>query len=146
MGVVKPCPRVLTIEHEQPPATTVPTEVDDLGLLVTADVILLPTEAGGRRGPIFSGYRPMTLFASEGREPQYVGLCVLQWTGADTVGPGESAEATIHYAPPVRPYLEELALKPGVSFDLWEGHIIGHALITDVREEPWSNSARSSRT
>ena len=80
---------------------------------ITALVTLFPTELGGRKKPIYTGYKPAFAFSSA---MQFSGEVEL--LKKDVLEPGQSSEAIIHLLPSV--YIRQ-NLKSGDSFTILEG-------------------------
>ena len=93
---------------------------------VRARVYFMPVEAGGRRGPIFSGYRPQFHFGSP-REG-YDGVIALERPAV--VHPGEQCSIVVSFLHPE--FLQEV-LKPGIAFEIQEGlRVVGRGTIVET--------------
>ena len=74
----------------------------------------LPTDEGGRMGPVVSGYRPDHDFGLLGSL-----VCAAhEYIGADSVSPGESVRAHLHLA---NPQFLMARLHEGLQFTVQEG-------------------------
>lgn len=107
-------------------------------LSLEAEIDLLPTERGGRRGPVFSGYRPALWFGETGPsgEPE-LHSAMLRLPRAQQLGPGERGHVLItplayETWPPVR---------PGTRFDVYDaGRAVGAGVL---RSTPTRSVAES---
>lgn len=101
-----------------------------------ADVYWTKPEEGGRRTPIFSGYRPPFDFGLKGPNGEkMVNGCVITLEGRERVEPGERCFAHVS---PFYPELVQEALRPGATFDVTEGaRVVGRGTIIELyRDEP----------
>jgi translation elongation factor EF-Tu-like GTPase len=83
-----------------------------------ARLLLLPTEHGGRSGPIFSGYRSLLAFGTSHDGARTYSSCIVTLQGVNQVLPGQEFEADIL---PLKPELLEGEIKPHRLFDMTEG-------------------------
>ncbi len=92
---------------------------------VEAVFTLLPTDAGGRKGPAKSGYRPDHLI-----KPDYLTCGLHLYLDCEWLQPGESATTLIKFiAPADYPH----SVWPGKKIAVQEGaRIIGHAIVVKV--------------
>ena len=92
---------------------------------VEAEITLFPTEAGGRQGPAFSGYRPGHKVRDD-----YITTGTQHFIERDELAPGETALGTITFiTPEVYPH----CLWVGQEIDIQEGsRVIGLARITKI--------------
>ena len=93
-------------------------------LTISATIYFLPPEEGGRKTPIFSGYRPALYFG----EKQTDGAIML--LSGERVVPGTECEVLIHL---LHPEHVGDALKPLAPFEAKEGSRVvgrGHVLCT----------------
>ncbi len=91
-------------------------------LTISAKIYFLRSEEGGRKTPIFSGYRPALYFG----EKQTDGAIML--TSGSRVVPGTACEVLIHL---LHPEHVEDAVKPMATFEAREGSRVvgrGHVL------------------
>ena len=90
-----------------------------------AKIILFPTKAGGRKKPVYSGYKPSFSFNTE---KHYCGE--IQLLNKDKLNPGETALAYIKLLPAKS---IRKNLKKNDAFTITEGNIaIGTGVIEDV--------------
>ncbi len=96
-----------------------------------ANVYFLKPEEGGRRTPIFTGYRPSLYFGLRGSDGgRLYNDCVITLEGRDQVLPGTKCYARIT---PFRPELLQDVLKPNVTFEMTEGaRIVVRGTIVEV--------------
>ena len=92
---------------------------------VEAEITLFPTEAGGRQGPAFSGYRPGHKVRDD-----YITSGEHQYIGRAELAPGETALGTITFlSPEAYPH----CLWVGREIDIQEGsRVLGRARITKI--------------
>lgn len=103
---------------------------------VEAIVTFLPTEHGGRRGPVFTDYRPQFYYAGNDWDAAH------EYPDVDQVNPGDTVRAYLAFLSP----LAHLGrIKPGMAFLIREGQkIVGYGAITQVLDlEMSAESARS---
>jgi hypothetical protein len=106
------------------------------GLLVSAELSLLPAAAGGLKSPITSGYRPICRFSKVDGGMQLVGMCQLEVVDRGSVEPGQSAMIVLRFAPSVTQLVKTLAII-GADVTLQDGTTaIGKARITAFSEIP----------
>lgn len=106
------------------------------GIDFIADLKYLTTEEGGRKTPVFSGYRPQVKFDFD--EMQTSGQQT--FLNKDTVYPGDTVEATIRIIS-----VEHFAntLTEGMKFEFKEGsRIIGTGIITEILNDKLINTSR----
>lgn len=96
-----------------------------------AKLCFLQPEEGGRKAPVFSGYRPPVYFGLHGRDGEKLyNDCLITLEGRDQVSPGEECYARIR---PYHPELLQDVLKPNVSFEVAEGaRVVGKGTIIKV--------------
>lgn len=88
-----------------------------------AQIDVLPTSAGGRKTPFFSGYRPQFYF----RTADISGTVILE-EGTDMAKPGETVRITGELIHPI-------ALEEGTNFAIYEGsRTIAYGKITKIIE------------
>src|SRR5262249_15599378 len=88
------------------------------------ELVLLPTEHGGRQGPAISGYRPQFYYDGEDFD------AVQSYPDQDAVSPGESARAYLYL---LNPELHAGRVRPGKPFLIREGQrVIGYGSIRQV--------------
>ncbi len=83
--------------------------------VILATITLVPTEAGGRRTPILSGYRPQFYFDGEDYECRSVEIIPER-----SLSPGETANVRIRLSEFARAALRD-RVEPGMTFELHEG-------------------------
>lgn len=86
--------------------------------VIQATITLLRSEDGGRRNPIYSGYRPQLFFESEDFECRKIEVVPDR-----PVHPGETATVQITLSQFADAELRH-RLKPGVEFELHEGKAV----------------------
>ncbi len=95
---------------------------------IKASVYLLSTEEGGRKGPIFSGYRPIIFW-----EPAMINGgndARMTIELKDECKPGDRCDATLKF---YHPELLPDGIAPGKSFTLREGRkIVGRGTVLGV--------------
>jgi translation elongation factor EF-Tu-like GTPase len=93
-----------------------------------ATIFFVPTDAGGRSTPVFSGYRPPLFFPSD---PAYEHDAVITLEGRDRVSPGEESVVRIRFLAPDCPH--QHLLKPDAPFEVREGaRVVGRGKILQV--------------
>jgi elongation factor Tu len=92
--------------------------------------VYFPTFAeGGRRHPIFSGYRPHFHFGSDAMG--YDAVITLE--GRDRVPPGEACAVRVRFLHPE--WLQDV-LRPGTAFEVREGlRVVGRGTILETAGE-----------
>ncbi len=99
---------------------------------VRARVYFLTPEEGGRKGPIFSGYRPPFDFGLRSQSGEKIyNDCIVTLEDRDQVFPGE--ESTIRIRP-LHPELLQGVLRVGLHFSVTEGprRVVGRGIITEL--------------
>ena len=94
---------------------------------IVAQVQLLPEDAGGRRSPIISGYRPTFLLATASGEAHFDASIFLE--DVDELVPGGSVAARLS------PHLPEywVEVEPNMELGIYEGRRrVGTALVVAV--------------
>lgn len=107
-------------------------------LLLEADVDLLATERGGRRGPVLSGYRPALWFGDTGPtgEPE-LHSAILRLAESHELAPGERARVLIT---PLA-YESWPRVKPGTPFDIYDaGRAVGTGSLRTIPSRAWAES------
>lgn len=99
---------------------------------IRAHIHFLSTEEGGRRNPIFSGYRPPLNFGSRwpsGEPMLNDGIVLLD--DREQVLPGEECDVRIRL---LRPEIVTVEIEPGLQFDVTEGarKLVGHGVVTEL--------------
>jgi hypothetical protein len=107
-------------------------------LSLEADLDLLPTERGGRRGPVLSGYRPGLWFGETGLggEPE-LHSTILRLIRDDQLAPGERGQVLL------TPLAYEMwpQVRPGTRFDVYDaGRAVGTGIL---RTTPTRSAAQS---
>lgn len=93
----------------------------------TAILMLLPTENGGRKRPVYDCYRPSFSFSSKNHISGEV-----SFPDRDIVEPGSTAIATVKLLP--SRHIRQ-NLKSGDAFTILEGNkIVGTGVIQDILE------------
>lgn len=106
---------------EKPPFQRPPTEPD-----LEVEVDAAPTEDGGRRYPLFSGYRAPHDFG----KPDEWNDAMYEFLNAESLHPGETGRALMWLFVPER---NEGRLYTGMPFTVHEGsRLIGRGRITQV--------------
>jgi len=91
-----------------------------------ADITFLRTAAGGRSRPVCSGYRPTHDFGLG----EILNDAHHEYTGADTVQPGDSVQAELWL---LVPEYQLGRLYPGFEFTVQEGsRVVGHGVVVEV--------------
>lgn len=95
---------------------------------------LTPTDAGGRRDPVYDGYRGAMSFGETDADGlRMVHDAVIVFEDCDELHPGDAATARAWVVPKYLP--EEMA--PGFEFEFVEGHrAAGRARAPDVLQDP----------
>src|ERR1700744_3936830 len=94
---------------------------------ITGIITLFPTEMGGRRNAIQSGYRPSFGFNTE---KQYSGM--IELLGRERLQQGQTAKVKIQLLP-AKTIRKDL--KRSDAFSIWEGSkIVGTGIIEEVSE------------
>lgn len=88
---------------------------------IEAKVVFLKPEEGGRKTPIFSGYRPTFLF--EGNHWD----AIIHFEGNEFIADGKSVNLYFSF---VHPENHIGKLFPGKEFQLWDGRIIAKGVVT----------------
>ncbi len=100
---------------------------------IRASLRLQPTEEGGRKRPIRTGYRPnCMIFSADGSRDEEYRDAVVHLESGDSLGPGESTTVRL------QPALPDgwSAVAPGTRIDLCEGdRVIGTATVTELWPE-----------
>ena len=93
---------------------------------VEAEIVFLPTDAGGREGPAFSGYRPQ--FFCDGHDWD----AIQAYPDVECVNPGDTVRAYLSFMSPEM-HVGKICL--GMIFLLREGHkTVGYGRVTQVLE------------
>lgn len=93
---------------------------------VEAEVIFLPTDAGGRQGPAFSGYRPQ--FYYDGHDWD----AIQTYPDVERVNPGDTVRAYLSF---LSPEMHVGKLSVGTMFLLREGHkAVAYGRVTQILE------------
>jgi elongation factor Tu len=88
---------------------------------IEVELTLLPTEHGGRKRSISSGYRPQFYYAGEDCD------AVLYFVGVERLQPGETATAQVAFITPQR-HVERIF--SGMAFLVREGNrVIGYGRV-----------------
>jgi translation elongation factor EF-Tu-like GTPase len=96
----------------------------DLPKDIEAEIVFLPTDAGGRQGPAFSGYRPQ--FYYDGHDWD----AIQTYPDVERVNPGDTVKA---YLTLMSPAMHVGKLCVGTMFLLREGHkTVGYGRVTKV--------------
>ena len=91
---------------------------------IEAEIIFLPTEAGGRKGPAFSGYRPQ--FYYDGQDWDAVQV----YPDVECANPGDTVRAYLAF---LRPQVHLGKVGPGKMFLIREGfRVIGYGKVTKI--------------
>ncbi|SPE22020.1 conserved hypothetical protein [Candidatus Sulfotelmatomonas gaucii] len=91
---------------------------------IEAEVTFLPTDAGGRRGPAFSGYRPQ--FFYDGRDWDALQF----YPDVEQVKPGDTVR--VHFAF-LSPQYHAGKVVPGKIFLVREGQrVVGYGCVTKI--------------
>jgi translation elongation factor EF-Tu-like GTPase len=102
-----------------------------------AIVTFLPTEHGGRRGPVFTDYRPQFYYAGQDWDAPH------EYPDVKQVNPGETVRAYLAF---LSPQHHVGKVKPGMPFLIREGQqIVGYGAITQVLDLEKSAEAARSR-
>ena len=92
-----------------------------------ARITFLPTSAGGRHGPVYSGYRPQ--FFYDGRDWD----AVQNYPDVIRVNPGDSVLATITF---LSPESHRGRIRKGMRFDVREGsRVVAHGCVTLILDD-----------
>jgi translation elongation factor EF-Tu-like GTPase len=93
---------------------------------VEAEVVFLPTDAGGRQGPAFSGYRPQ--FYYDGHDWD----AIQTYPDVERVNPGDTVRVYLTF---MSPEMHVGKICAGTMFLLREGHkTVGYGRVTRVLE------------
>ena len=93
---------------------------------VEAEVVFLPTDAGGRQGPAASGYRPQ--FYYDGHDWD----AIQTYPDVERVNPGDTVRAYLTF---MSPEMHLGKIGAGTMFLLREGHkTVGYGRVTQVLE------------
>ncbi len=102
---------------------------------IEAEVTFLPTEAGGRQGPAFSGYRPQ--FFYDGHDWD----AVQTYPDVERVNPGDTVRVYFGF---LSPHMHISKVEPGTMFLIREGQrVVAYGKITKIIE--LEESARRAR-
>jgi len=102
-------------------------------LEVSVVVHAVPTDGGGRRTPIESGYRPLTTVEVQGHKT-LIGLSELLLEAP--IHPGSSGEGLLRFHRDVADLVRSL-LRPGSELSFAEGsHDVASAKVIDIRQTP----------
>ena len=89
----------------------------------SCEIVMLPTEQGGRKTPFNNGYKPQFYF----HKTDIPGTISLP-EGIESVAPGETTKANVALRASV-------ALEPGMRFAIREGgRVLGHGYVTQIIE------------
>jgi len=93
---------------------------------IEAELIFLPTEAGGRKGPAFSGYRPQ--FFYDGQDWDAIQV----YPDVERVNPGDTVRAYFAF---LRPEMHLGKIMPGKLFLIREGNrVVAYGRVTRLIE------------
>ena len=79
---------------------------------VEAEISFIPTEQGGRKTPVYSGYRPQFHFGEEVWDAEH------EYPGVERVLPGETVKVLLRFA---RPEAHLHQVHEGMEFLIQEG-------------------------
>jgi len=88
---------------------------------IEVELTFLPTEHGGRRGPVFSDYRPQFYYAGHDWDAAH------EYPDVEQVNPGDKVRAFLCFLSPD----EHMGkVKPGMAFLIREGNrVVGYGAI-----------------
>jgi elongation factor Tu len=91
---------------------------------IEAEITFVPTEQGGRKTPVFSGYRPQ--FFYDGIDSD----ALQEYPDVECVAPGETARALLRF---YCPDLHAGRISVGMEFQVREGkQIVAHGRVTKL--------------
>jgi elongation factor Tu len=105
---------------------------------IEAEITFVPTEQGGRKTPVFSGYRPQFYYGEQDWDADQ------EYPDVDSVLPGQTVRALLRF---VSPEAQIGRIHPGLEFQVREGaHVVGHGKVTKVLHlEESAQRAKSKR-
>ena len=93
---------------------------------IEAQITYLPTDAGGRKTPVYSGYRPIHDFGN----PEGLYGAEHEYPDVSPIPPGATARAVLWFISP-----DSLAkrLYEGFKFTVQDGRqVVGHGVVTKI--------------
>jgi translation elongation factor EF-Tu-like GTPase len=91
---------------------------------IEAELTFLPTEHGGRKSPVYSGYRPQFYYGGEDWDAAH------DYPEVDTVTPGQTVRARLTFMCPQN-HVGRVFV--GMSFLLREGNrVVGYGHVTNI--------------
>ena len=89
---------------------------------IEAEITFIPTEHGGRRGPVFGGYRPQFYYAGHDWDAPH------EYPDVEQVNPGDTVRAFLAFLSPAEHVGK---LKPGMAFLIREGQrVVAYGSVT----------------
>ncbi len=93
---------------------------------IEGEVTFIPTEAGGRSGPVSSGYRPQFYYDGDDRD------AIQEYPDVEHVSPGDTARVIFSFGSPEAHWGK---VNPGMMFLIREGsRTVGYGRVTRVLE------------
>ena len=93
---------------------------------IEGEVTFIPTEAGGRRNPVSSGYRPQ--FYYDGLDWD----AIQEYPDVEHVNPGDTARVIFSF---LKPVAHRGTVTPGMMFLIGEGsRTVGYGKVTHILE------------
>jgi translation elongation factor EF-Tu-like GTPase len=100
-----------------------------------AEIVLLPTEMGGRSTPTWQGYRTVHDFGIEGM----LNDALHEYLGCDSIAPGQTGRAKMWL---LAPEYQAKRLHPGFKFTVQEGaRVVGHGTVINIINPALSTGA-----
>jgi translation elongation factor EF-Tu-like GTPase len=91
---------------------------------IEAELTFLPTNANGRRGPAFSGYRPQFFYDGEDWD------AIQFYPDAEQANPGDTVKVQFAF---LRPQYHVGKMVPGKMFLIREGQrVVGYGCVTKI--------------
>ncbi len=91
---------------------------------IETEIEFLPTDAGGRKGPAFSGYRPQFFYSGQDWDAEH------QYPDVEQVNPGDTVRAILRF---LSPHEHWGKVDVGIPFLIREGaRTIGYGKITKL--------------